>query len=90
MPPLFLLSRSKRNSSWPKPLGLHPPLPPQSEKIKVKEKLCACLPVRWDFHVPLQDASVHTELWSSAEYLREVACINRKRGTKPAEESVSI
>jgi hypothetical protein len=35
-------------------------------------------------------AFTHTELWSSAEYLRGVACINRKRGAKPAEESASM
>jgi hypothetical protein len=42
------------------------------------------------FHVSLQDASVHTELRSSGEYLREGACINRKGQTKLAEEFGSM
>jgi hypothetical protein len=44
----------------------------------------------WVFRVPLQDASVHTEVRSSGEYLREDACFNRKRRTKPPEESDSM
>ena len=43
-----------------------------------------------DFRVPLEDASVHTELWASGNICGKGARINRKRGTKPAEESGSM
>jgi hypothetical protein len=62
------------------------------EMFKAQPQLLGAInsQARQGFRVSLQNASVYTELWSSAEYLPGVACINRKRGTKPAEESVSI